>query len=276
MKIAFINPTPMDHYSPAIRALSAFVRLEGHTTRLILLPADTYGHRFDRGHITQIPQSMVWDLLDLVRDCDLVAVSFLSSFFDVAVQVTRAIQKEMSEKPLVWGGFHPTTMPHQSLEFVDMVCVGEGELAFLELVQRLEDARDFYDIRNFWFRRTDGKVIGNPVRPLIQDLDTLPYQDFDFIDNWTYDGKKEHLIPLDWKRYVQVGPKYIDRNRDMRLAYKTMITRGCPHKCAYCGVAFVHDLYKGQRYLRRRSVEHMIGEIKSVTRRYPEIGIVHF
>jgi radical SAM superfamily enzyme YgiQ (UPF0313 family) len=55
-----------------------------------------------------------------------------------------------------------------------------------------------------------------------------------------------------------------------------MITRGCPHKCSYCGVAFNHDLYKGQRYLRRRSVEHMVGEIKGIMRQYPEIGIVHF
>jgi radical SAM superfamily enzyme YgiQ (UPF0313 family) len=55
-----------------------------------------------------------------------------------------------------------------------------------------------------------------------------------------------------------------------------MITRGCPHKCSYCGVAFHHSLYEGERYLRRRSVEHMLGEIKAVARACPEIGLVHF
>ena len=276
MKVALINPTPMDHYAPCLRALSAWLKVHGHTTRLIFLPADTYGVRFDHGHIMQIPQGMVSDVLDLVRDCDIVGVSFLSAMFDVAVQVTRAIQKEMPDKPLVWGGFHATTMPHQALEFVDAVCIGEGEEALQELVDRMEAGKDFYDVRNFWFRRPDGRVVGNPVRPLIQDLDTIPYPDFDFTDDWSYDDKKRRLIRLDWKRFTEVGPKYVDRQFNMRLAYKAMITRGCPHKCAYCGVAFAHDLYKGQRYLRRRSVEHMVGEIQSVTKRYPEIGIIHF
>jgi radical SAM superfamily enzyme YgiQ (UPF0313 family) len=276
MKIALINPTPIDHYAPCIRALSASLRRAGHTTRLIFLPADTYGHRFEKNHITQIASSMVSDLLDLCRDCDVIGLSFLSSMFDPAVQVTRAIQKNLPDKPIIWGGFHVTTMPRQGLEFVDVVCVGEGEEAFLEYLESLEEDRERHDIRNLWFKRPDGRIVGNPLRPLIQDIDTLPFIDFDFADDWTYDLELRHLVRLDWARWKLIGPKYLDRSGDMRLAYKTMITRGCPHKCAYCGVAFTHDLYKGQRYLRRRSVEHMIAEIRSVARRYPEIGIVHF
>jgi anaerobic magnesium-protoporphyrin IX monomethyl ester cyclase len=276
MKVALVNPTPLDHYAPCVRALSARLRQQGHTTRLIFLPADTYGHRFEKNHITQLASSMVADVLELVSDCDAVGVSFLTSMFDPAVQVTRAIQATMPGKPLFWGGFHVTTMPFQALEFVDTVCVGEGEDALVELLERLELGRDPTDVRNFWFRTPQGRVIGNPLRPLIQDLDALPFIDFDFADDWTYDRKLEHLVRLDWARWKLIGPKYLDRSGNMRLAYKAMITRGCPHKCAYCGVAFAHDLYKGQRYLRRRSVEHMIGEIRSVVRRYPEIGLVHF
>jgi radical SAM superfamily enzyme YgiQ (UPF0313 family) len=104
----------------------------------------------------------------------------------------------------------------------------------------------------------------------------MPYQDYTFEDDWSYDEKSEHLVRLDWKQYRTVMPTYPDRNGELRPAYKTMITRGCPHKCSYCGVAFNHDLYKGQRYLRRRSVEHLVGEIKEVVRRFPEVGIIHF
>jgi len=278
MKVALINPTPMDHYAPALRALSATLRAHGHDTRIIFLPADTYGMRFKKGSaaIIQVPQSMIEDLLELLSDCDLIGISFLSTMFDMAVQATRAIQKCYPHKPIVWGGFHTTTMPQQALQFVDMACVGEGEGALLELVERLAAGKEPWDIRNFWFRRPDGRVVGNPLRPLIQDLDTLPYQDFDLHDDWSYDDRKQHLVRLDWARWRQVGPRYIDRAGTMRLAYKAMITRGCPHKCSYCGVAFAHDLYKGQRYLRRRSVEHLVGEIKQVVRRWPEIGMVHF
>ena len=132
MKIALINPTPIDHYSPCIRTLSAHLKQHGHEVRLIFLPCDNYNTRFDPGYIKQMKQSLVEDLVECVSDCDLVGVSFLTSMFDVAVQATRAIQKAMPDMPICWGGFHPSTMPQQALEFVDMVCVGEGEMPFLE------------------------------------------------------------------------------------------------------------------------------------------------
>ncbi len=277
MRVALINPTPIDHYSPCIRSLSAFLKARGHHCRMIFLPADNYNTRFEPGHIKQMKQSLVEDLLDQLKDIDLVGVSFLTSMFDISVQATRAIQSRYPDMPIAWGGFHPTTMPGQALDFVDMVSVGEGEDGLLELVEALEDGREPYDIRNWWFRKPNGKIVGNPHRPLIQDLDTLPYQDFSLQDDWTWDPKgMDHLIRCEWDSFKHILPTYPDRNGDLRISYKTMITRGCPHKCSYCGVAFQHDLYKGQRYLRRRSVEHLIGEVKQVMRDYPEVGIIHF
>ena len=281
MRIALINPTGIDHYSPCIRTLTSYLKQHGHYVRQIFLPADTYESRWlDRSDkhfsIKQLSDTMVEDLQDLVEDMDFVGVSFLTSFFDIAVHCTRAIQHRFPDKLIAWGGFHPTTMPQQALDFVDMVCVGEGEDSLLELVERLDDGKDFYDVRNFWFRKPNGKVVGNPHRPLIQDLDALPHQDFDLEDDWTWDKDKKHLIKVEWDFFKHIVPTYPDRNGDLRISYKTMITRGCPHKCSYCGVAFNHDLYKGQRYLRRRSVEHMVAEMKEVVRKFPELGLVHF
>ncbi len=277
MRVALINPTPIDHYSPCIRTLAAYLKQHGHSVRLIFLPADNYTTRFKPGFIKQMQQSLVDDLVRVVEDCDLVGVSFLTAQFDVAVQATRAIQKAYPDKSLVWGGFHPTTMPQQALEFVDMVCVGEGEDALLELADTLEAGEDHSAIQNFWFKTEDGRVIRNPHRPLIQDLDSLPYQDFELEDDWTWDREtSSRLVKIEWEFFKHIVPTYPDRNGDLRISYKTMITRGCPHKCSYCGVAFNHQLYEGQRYLRRRSVEHMVGEIKQVMRRCPEIGIIHF
>jgi anaerobic magnesium-protoporphyrin IX monomethyl ester cyclase len=277
MKVALLNPTPIDHYSPCIRSLSAYLKLHGHEVRMIFLPCDNYSTRFDPGYIKQMKQSLVDDLVAKLEGFDLVGVSFLTSMFDVAVQATRAIQKAYPEMPIAWGGFHPSTMPQQGLEFVDMVCVGEGEAAFLELAEHLEAGKEPWDIRNWWFKKPDGTVLSNPHRPLVQDLDTLPYQDFDLEDDWTWDPDTQaNLMKVEWEQFKHIIPTYPDRNGDLRISYKTMITRGCPHKCSYCGVAFNHDLYKGQKYLRRRSVEHLIGEIKQIMRRYPEIGIIHF
>jgi radical SAM superfamily enzyme YgiQ (UPF0313 family) len=121
-------------------------------------------------------------------------------------------------------------------------------------------------VQNFWFRTQSG-IVSNPHRPLVSDLDSLPYQDFDFEDDWAWTPDQRHLRQIRWADYVRdFVPRYPDRNLDLRAAYKTMITRGCPHKCSYCGVAFHHSLYEGERYLRRRSVEHMLGENPAVTR----------
>ncbi len=277
MRVALINPTPIDHYSPCTRTLASYLKQHGHDVRQIFLPSDNYNTRFQPGYIKQMKQSLVDDMVKLVEDYDVIGISFLTAMFDVAVQATRAIQKAYPDKFIVWGGFHPTTMPQQALEFVDGVCVGEGEEALLELVDRIEKGEDYYDVRNFWFRKPNGKVVGNPHRPLVQDLDTLPYQDFELEDDWTWDpATHERMMKVEWETFKHLIPTYPDRNGDLRISYKTMITRGCPHKCSYCGVAFNHDLYKGQKYLRRRSVEHMVGEIKQVMRRFPEVGIIHF
>jgi anaerobic magnesium-protoporphyrin IX monomethyl ester cyclase len=277
VKVALLNPTPSDLYSPCIRSLTALLKRDGHEVRQIFLPADTYAHlHVNQGFVMQMGEAMVDELTGLVADVDFVGVSFMTAMFDVAVQATRAIQRARPELPIAWGGFHPSTMPKQALEFVDMVCVGEGEEALAELVARMDDGKDFLDVRNFWFR-TRGGIVSNAHRPLVSDLDSLPYQDFSFADDWAWTPDQRHLRRIRWADYVQdFVPRYPDRNLDLRAAYKTMITRGCPHKCSYCGVAFHHSLYEGERYLRRRSVEHMIGEIKAVTRACPEIGLVHF
>ena len=41
-----------------------------------------------------------------------------------------------------------------------------------------------------------------------------------------------------------------------KVGYQTMTGRGCPHACTYCGSSFYRDLYKRQRYVQYRSVEH--------------------
>jgi radical SAM superfamily enzyme YgiQ (UPF0313 family) len=61
-----------------------------------------------------------------------------------------------------------------------------------------------------------------------------------------------------------------------KIGYQTMTGRGCPHACTYCGNSFTRDLYKGQRYVRYRSVEHVIAELEAVKREYPFINFIWF
>ena len=61
-----------------------------------------------------------------------------------------------------------------------------------------------------------------------------------------------------------------------RTGYQTMTGRGCPHACTYCGNSFYRDLYKRQKYVRYRTVEHVIQELETVKREYPFIDFFWF
>ena len=89
----------------------------------------------------------------------------------------------MSSVPIVRGGVDTTVNPEWAMEHADIICVGEGEYAALELTEALEGKRDLYSIQNLWVRR-DGEIIKNPIRPLIQDLDSLPFPNFDDQSIW--------------------------------------------------------------------------------------------
>lgn len=112
---------------------------------------------------------------------DLVGFSVLTNQFATALRVARAT-REVTNAPLVWGGIHPTMAPREVLEsgLADYVCVGEGEFALLDLVDRLQQRGSVTDIPNIWAKR-NGHTVQNPVRPFA-DLTRLPRKDYETFD----------------------------------------------------------------------------------------------
>ena len=72
----------------------------------------------------------------------------------------------------VFGGPHVCVEPEATIKenAVDAVIIGEGEYAFLELAQALENNRGLDGINGLWFKK-DGKIIKNPPRELVKNLD---------------------------------------------------------------------------------------------------------
>ena len=62
------------------------------------------------------------------------------------------------------------------MEHADMVCVGDGEEAVLELVNRMEKGDSYHDVRNIWVKKNGG-IIKNQPRNLSRDLDVYPKPD---------------------------------------------------------------------------------------------------
>jgi radical SAM superfamily enzyme YgiQ (UPF0313 family) len=200
-------------------------------------------------------------LMKLLKDIDpdLIGIGVRSSFLAIAGEITHRIQKELG-RPVIWGGTHATVAPEHSIQTADMICLGEGEFAMLELAQRLSEGRDISDIENLWVRQ-DGKIFRNPIRLLLADVNTLPYPDF----------VNENKYFIDKDTISDTDPGLQAFNLDV------MTSRGCPFQCSYCSNSLFHSLYKGKgRMVRQRSPRNVLDEIKSQRALFPKLKRIDF
>lgn len=150
---------------------------------------------------------------------DVVASSSLATCNAYAVARTLETAKEVDPGILtVTGGQHFTATAQRSLEAfpeIDVIVRGEGELSLAELVERARKNASFRNLSGISFR-DDGKILHNPCRPLIEDLDDLPFPGYHFV---------EHLV----HRYHFVA--MTGRNAPYALIEGS---RGCSHRCTFC------------------------------------------
>ncbi|PKO21561.1 MAG: hypothetical protein CVU38_14100 [Chloroflexi bacterium HGW-Chloroflexi-1] len=171
------------------------------------------------------------------------------AYFDLNRRIRAAldpVRAALEQKPAfsVFGGPHPTFFPEMIGEpGVDGVCIGEGEGALLDLANALADGGFRADIPNWWFN-VDGEVVKNPVRPLIRDLEMLPFPDRALI----YD---KHISLASSKI------KYF------------MSSRGCPYNCTYCFNHAYYQIYAGERRGHQLPVDAVIAQVNAVRARWP-------
>jgi len=194
---------------------------------------------------------------------ELIGISLLSTYYKLACTVTHMMRERSDTTTIVWGGLHPTVRPEDCLTHADVVCIGEGEEAIVELARakqgELETA--VHAIKNLWFNTGRG-IVRNSVRPLLQDLDALP------IPHYLCDGK----VFINDNRILNVHA-----HPDMVESYGTMTSRGCPFACDYCSNQFLRGLYRNKGpYVRRRTVAHVIEELKLARERFPNLHVISF
>jgi len=167
----------------------------------------------------------------------ILAFSTPTVYAQTYLELSRRLKREGSVFS-IFGGPHPTYFPDLiEAEGVDSLCRGEGEYPMVECVEALRDGHPITGIPNLWIKEK-GTIFRNPLRPLIEDLDTLPLPDHEIF---------RRAIPNNvWQAVV-------------------MTSRGCPYQCTYCFNHAYRELYRGKgRMVRRRSVGHVIQELKSV------------
>jgi radical SAM superfamily enzyme YgiQ (UPF0313 family) len=267
MNITLISPYP-DITSFGMRTISAYLKRHGHNTKLIFIP-DPYGDNLLYG-VRRYEDSVLDELVSLCEGSGLVGITLMTNFFDGATQITEKIKKSM-DVPVIWGGVHPTIRPEESLEYADVVCVGDGEEAILELANKMAAGEDYSAVANLWIKSNDN-IIRNAVRPLVQDLDVYPLPDYSLEDHHIFlDG---HIRPLT----TEITKTCLERGTVShylkKTGYQTMTGRGCPHKCSYCINDALKGLYGGKGYLRWRSTENVMEELLWIRENMPYVGFV--
>jgi radical SAM superfamily enzyme YgiQ (UPF0313 family) len=183
----------------------------------------------------------------------LVGFSVLSPYFSIARRLTGLI-RENTDALVLWGGIHATISPDACIEEADIICMGEGEGALVDLVTSLRDGKEYNGINNLWIN-SGGGVIKNPMRPLIQDLDSIPFL--------SYSNDSYFFIKSD----------QITQNDEIMNTehYWVKASRGCPFVCTYCVNSLLRPLFKDLgNYSRVRSVKSIISEMRQFLDSYGE------
>jgi len=236
VRVLFIYPNlhAQIGFNYGVAAISGLLKREGIETFLLNINPDL-GYDLDLGRIKK-------DVLAFRPD--LVGFSVVTNQYKYALEIARDL-RSYYDGPVVFGGIHPTMDPASCLDepAIDSVCLGEGEEALLELARKGGDPRG---VRNMGYRVDGGRVI-EPVRPYA-DIGSLPPKDYEIFDFQAMIDAKDGWVGL-------------------------LASRGCPFRCTYCLNHKIIELYKGsgnppRNYIRRHSVDQVVGEIEYVLRRY--------
>jgi anaerobic magnesium-protoporphyrin IX monomethyl ester cyclase len=269
-RVYLITPCPFDLSAFGVRALSAYLKKASISVSLIFFPGGIDRYRHTRNYIYKYPEAAIDKLAEITSDASLIGFSFMSLYYDRALQLTRGLKKRL-DKRIIWGGVHPMVNLRESLEDVDAVCIGEGENTILSLAQ----GYDFSEVPNLAYMK-DGEILNNPLSPLLQDVDSLPFSDIDTEGHFLYIEDKSDILPLDEDLYKFCTPRFNHPDGRKRIGFRLMTTRGCPHACSYCINSYYHKLYKNQMHLRRRSVDNVLEEIRQARERYKWIEAIQF
>ncbi|MDY0038742.1 MAG: radical SAM protein [Desulforhabdus sp.] len=274
MKITFVS-LGLSTDAIGIRILSSLLRLRGHKTQLLFLPTlDDLRRRTTRARYSY--SSRVLDqVLELCSDSDLIGISLMTHHFNISSDFTRTLQERLSA-PIIWGGIHPTVCPEESLEFADMICLGEAESSLPELVDRMENNDDLTAIPGIWLRQ-NGRIVANGAGPLVDDLNELPFPDYSFNEHHLLEG--EDLKPMtagSWLQHLLRFFPPFNPGFPPRPAYQILSARGCPFVCTFCGETPLNDQIYGRRYFRKRNIVNVINELEVVKKEFDFIGEVCF
>lgn len=177
-----------------------------------------------------------------------VGISIVSpTQMDLSGTLMKGLKPLLKDAYFVCGGTAATVFYEFILNnfHVDAIVKGEGEEAIRELIGKIADKADISGVRGIVYK-VNGRVITNPDRGIVHNLDEIPFPARELID---------------FEKYLR--PPGLLRGMWIKRSTAVMTSRGCPAHCIYCSSNLIFG-----RTPRRRSVDNVISEIKHLIERY--------
>jgi len=249
MRISLIAPNLFDL---GLYTISPQLKTRGHSVKLLFLPAlmQDSSRAFSSKTMTMITE--------FIKDSDMVGINCFSENYHKTVILVNHIKNTM-KTPVVWGGIHATLKPEECIKHADIVCIGEGEEAIVELAEKLERKENPRNIKNLLFQSQSEYTDRPELRPPV-DLNSLEPLDYDIDSQYVLENNKIRNV----------------KEEDFKGTFLTYSSRGCPFRCSYCCNEFMLNLYKGDRYCRQRSTENIIKELNEIKSRFPSCKVIWF
>lgn len=229
-----------------ISQLSALAKRDGHQVGLAF-SASLFHDRYNLeipslGRLFDDRKNVIQALKE--QQPDVIAFSCLTSTYQWSLDIAREAKQLFPDVKTVFGGVHISAVPDRVIAKpeVDYVVVGEGDIAFPLILDAIKKGASSEPIPNTRYKLVDDKIIRGIQKGFVQDLDSLPFYD-----------------KVIWEDHIRIGDLYL-----------TMATRGCPYTCSFCFNNFFARLpeEKKGKYVRQRSVDHVIEELKWAKKRY--------
>lgn len=190
------------------------------------------------------------DILNIIDTYqpNIIGISCVFSTLDtITRELSRSIKDRFPAITIVLGGTHPTVMAPTLIHeaSIDYIIRGEGDYAFLELIEYLQGKRSLDSVSNLtWLQ--NGQIYSNPQK-FIENIDSLP-------------KPARHLLNMEG--YIKIGVMQGITKKGERAT--TLITsRGCPAKCVFCSI---HSVW-GRRF-RAHSPEYVLEEMQELRDTY--------
>lgn len=238
MKILLLDPAqrngvPEMYENLGLSTLAATTRRAGFETDTLLTHVEGWSYRRLGTEIMR-------------RQPDVLGVSLLSFNARKTLAMLRRLRAEGLRSKIVTGGHFPTFNDEillQEWPELDVVVRGEGDLVLVDLLNSWQTGGDLEQVAGITCRMR-GQILRTPFRPLLDDLDSLP---------WPVRDHTRRII-------------------DMGGTLNVVRSRGCYGNCAFCSIASFYRSQGGALW-RQRSINNVLAELYYLTDRFPGVEV---